>query len=102
MLGGLVAAGALAPNAHADTADADLTFLVMLKTQGIAYSSPAFAIRVGHAICADLGNGTTTTDEALRLWTLSDISAPYDAGWYVGAAMVAYCPAGAASNGEDA
>ena len=56
-----VAALLFAGTANASGA-ADQQFLASLQQQGISISNPQTAIKVGHSVCSELGQGTTPRD----------------------------------------
>ncbi|HEY2067306.1 MAG TPA: DUF732 domain-containing protein [Gemmatimonadaceae bacterium] len=86
---GVALAASCAP-AKADTIS-DVAFLQTLDGQAIHYPSATFAITVGHEICNDLNAGIPEATEITRLWLITSLDS-YDAGYYVGAAVGAYCP----------
>jgi hypothetical protein len=84
---GLVAA---APIAHADPTDQN--FLAALKAEGISDQiSPAHAIEAGHFVCVKLDNGASPTEVVNDVLYSSNMPA-YHSGFFVGAAIDAYCP----------
>jgi hypothetical protein len=89
----LVAAlGALAvaaPIAHADATDD--AFLGALTSKGIHFGSPTKALVAGHEACDELDNGKSPTQVASTVQSNSDMDG-YHAGFFVGAAIKAYCP----------
>ncbi|OBG24826.1 DUF732 domain-containing protein [Mycobacterium sp. 852002-51057_SCH5723018] len=92
---GLVLAGPLAPLAAvAPVAQADATddaFLSALKAKGIRFGSPDKAFVAGHEVCDELANGKTAVQVASTVQSNSDMDG-YHAGYFVGAAIRAYCP----------
>jgi hypothetical protein len=92
---GLVLAGALAPVASvAPIAHADATddaFLSALRAKGIHFGSPDKAFIAGHEVCDELANGKTAVQVASTVQSNSDMDG-YHAGFFVGAAIRAYCP----------
>jgi hypothetical protein len=92
---GLVLAGALAPLAAvAPVAHADATddaFLSALKAKGIHVGSADKAFIAGHQVCDELDNGKTAVQVASTVQANSDMDG-YHAGFFVGAAISAYCP----------
>lgn len=81
--------GAIA-TAHADAGDTQ--FLAMLKSEGITdHVSPAHAIEAGHAVCDKLDQGLTPTEVADDVISSSSMPA-YHSGYFVSAAIKAYCP----------
>jgi hypothetical protein len=84
---GLLAA---APTAHADTTDQN--FLTSLRTQGITDQiSPGHLIEAGHFVCVKLDNGASPTQVVNDVLYSSNMPA-YHSGFFVGAAIDAYCP----------
>lgn len=80
---------ALAP-AHADTTDDK--FLAALRSEGITdHVSNAHAIEAGHFVCVKLDNGMSPSDVANDVLNSSSMPA-YHSGFFVGAAIDAYCP----------
>jgi hypothetical protein len=76
--------------AHADTADNN--FLTMLKSEGITdHVSPQHAIEAGRSVCQKLEEGETPSAVANDVLYNSEMPA-YHAGYFVGAAIKAYCP----------
>jgi hypothetical protein len=89
----LVAAlGALAvaaPIAHADATDD--AFLGALTSKGIHFGSPDKAFIAGHEVCDELDTGKSPTQVASTVQSNSNMDG-YHAGFFVGAAIKAYCP----------
>jgi hypothetical protein len=84
---GLLAA---VPTAHADTIDD--AFLAALRSEGITdHMSSAHAIEAGHFVCVRLDNGMTPNDVVADVLNSSNMPA-YHSGFFVGAAINAYCP----------
>lgn len=76
--------------AHADSADDK--FLAQLRAEGIAdHVSNAHAIEGGHYVCVKLDNGMSPNDVANDVLNSSSMPA-YHSGFFVGAAIDAYCP----------
>jgi hypothetical protein len=76
--------------AHADTTDQK--FLDSLKSQGITDQlSPAHLIEAGHFACVKLDNGATPNQVVDDVLYSSNMPA-YHSGFFVGAAIDAYCP----------
>jgi hypothetical protein len=76
--------------AHADTTDDK--FLSMLRSEGITdHVSPAHAIEAGHMVCQKLDGGSTPEAVANDVVNSSNMPA-YHSGYFVGAAIKAYCP----------
>jgi hypothetical protein len=76
--------------AHADTTDDK--FLSSLRAAGITdHLSSAHAIEAGHFVCVKLDNGMSPSDVANDVLNSSSMPA-YHSGFFVGAAIDAYCP----------
>ncbi|MHA7653142.1 DUF732 domain-containing protein [Mycobacterium sp. ML4] len=76
--------------AHADTTDD--RFLASLRSQGIIdHVSSAHAIEAGHFVCVKLDNGMSPNDVVSDVLNSSNMPA-YHSGFFVGAAIDAYCP----------
>jgi hypothetical protein len=91
----VVALAALAPFAAAPVAHADAVddaFLGALTAKGIHFGSPDKAIIAGHEVCDELANGKTPAQVASTVESNSGMDG-YHAGYFVGAAIRAYCPA---------
>ena len=78
-----------APIAHADLNDDK--FLAALIGKGIHFGSPDKAIIAGHEVCDELGNGKQASQVASTVQGNSGMDG-YHAGFFVGAAISAYCP----------
>jgi hypothetical protein len=94
LVAGLVPALALlglvpAPAAHADTVDN--AFLGAMKARGINFSSPQAALVAAHEVCRELELGKQKPEIANEVMTNSKLDG-YHAGYFVGAAIAAYCP----------
>jgi hypothetical protein len=87
--GTLAAPAAVAPAARADATDD--AFLSALKAKGIHFGSPDKAFIAGHEVCDELANGKTAVQVASTVQSNSDMDG-YHAGYFVGAAIRAYCP----------
>ena len=75
--------------AHADTNDAK--FLAALKSDGITdHVSSQHAIEAGHSVCQKLDGGESPTQVANDVLNNSSMPA-YEAGYFVGASINAYC-----------
>ncbi|MDP7701992.1 MULTISPECIES: DUF732 domain-containing protein [unclassified Mycobacterium] len=75
---------------HADTTDDK--FIASLKSEGISdHISTAHAIEAGHFVCVKLDNGMSPSDVANDVLNSSSMPA-YHSGFFVGAAIDAYCP----------
>ena len=82
-------AEAATPTAHADAIDN--AFLLAIKAKGIDFASPQGAIIAGHEVCDQLDIGMQKSDIASEVMNNSQMDG-YHAGFFVGAAVVAYCP----------
>jgi Protein of unknown function (DUF732) len=80
---------AAAPIAHADASDD--AFLGALTSKGIHFGSPEKAFIAGHEVCDELGNGKSPSQVASTVQSNSAMDG-YHAGFFVGAAIRAYCP----------
>jgi Protein of unknown function (DUF732) len=80
---------AAAPIAHADAADD--AFLVALTAKGIHFGSPEKAFIAGHEVCDELDTGKSPAQVASTIQSNSNMDG-YHAGFFVGAAIKAYCP----------
>jgi hypothetical protein len=90
MVVALIGLVALVPTAHADSTDDK--FLAALKAQGITdHTSSAHAIEAGHFVCVKLDNGSSAEDVVNDVLQSSNMPA-YHSGYFVGAAIDAYCP----------
>lgn len=90
----VVALALLSPLATAVTARADVAddkFIAILKSDDITHESVPAAIAAGHKAC-DYLDGGMTADEVARDVIASSGLPEYDAGYFVGAAIKAYCP----------
>ncbi|OBF60731.1 hypothetical protein A5787_18345 [Mycobacterium sp. 852002-50816_SCH5313054-b] len=91
----VVVLAALAPFAAAAVAHADAVddaFLGALTAKGIHFGSPGKAIIAGHEVCDELDNGKSAAQVASTVQANSGLDG-YHAGYFVGAAIRAYCPA---------
>ena len=77
------------PTAHADAIDN--AFLLAIKAKGINFGSPQGAVIAGHEVCDQLGLGMQKSDIASEVMNNSQMDG-YHAGFFVGAAVAAYCP----------
>lgn len=76
--------------AHADTTDDK--FIAALRSEGIVdHVSNAHAIEAGHFVCVKLDNGMSPNDVVTDVLNSSSMPA-YHSGFFVGAAIDAYCP----------
>ena len=81
--------GPLVADVRADPLDD--RFLAALQSRGINYQSAPGAIDAAHQVCTELGRGRTKDDVAQEVIDRSGLD-PYHAGYFVGAAVGAYCP----------
>ncbi|WIM86866.1 DUF732 domain-containing protein [Candidatus Mycobacterium wuenschmannii] len=81
--------GPLVADVRADPLDD--RFLAALQSRGINYKSAEAAIDAAHQVCTELGRGRTKDDVAQEVIDRSGLD-PYHAGYFVGAAVGAYCP----------
>jgi hypothetical protein len=80
----------VAASAHAD--DGDAKFLAGLQAQGITdHVSPAHAIMAAHMVCQQLEDGKSPSDVANAVVESTSMPA-FHSGYFVGAAIDAYCP----------
>ncbi len=86
---GLAMATVMAAPATAD--DNDAVFIHVLDQQGIAYPSVADAVHAANAVCAYLDHGNTLTEATTELADQTGLDIG-EAGFFVGAATVSYCP----------
>ena len=77
------------PTAHADAIDN--AFLLAIKAKGINFGSPQGAVIAGHEVCDQLDLGMQKSDIASEVMNNSQMDG-YHAGFFVGAAVAAYCP----------
>jgi Protein of unknown function (DUF732) len=82
-------AGPLAAPAHADAVDD--TFLRALSAKGIKFEAPAKALIAGHEVCDELDNGKSVAQVVSAVQGNTNLDG-YHAGYFVGAAIRAYCP----------
>jgi hypothetical protein len=76
--------------AHADPTDDK--FLATLRSEGITdHISNDHAIEAGHFVCVKLDNGVSPANVAQDVLYSSNMPA-YHSGFFVGAAIDAYCP----------
>jgi hypothetical protein len=90
----VVALALLSPLATAVTARADVAddkFISILKSDDINHESVSAAIAAGHKACDYLDGGMTANEVATDVMAASSLP-EYDAGYFVGAAIKAYCP----------
>ena len=81
--------GPIEGTAHADATDD--TFLAALKAKGIKFGSPDKAIIAAHEVCDEIANGKSPAQVASTVQGNSNLDG-YHAGFFVGAAIRAYCP----------
>jgi hypothetical protein len=89
LVGALTSLAAAAPTAHADATDD--AFLGALTSKGIHFGSPDKAFIAGHEVCDELDTGKTPVQVTSTVQSNSDMDG-YHAGFFVGAAIRAYCP----------
>jgi hypothetical protein len=89
LVAALAAPVAAAPVAHADATDD--AFLSALTAKGIHFGSADKAFIAGHEVCDELGNGKSAVQVASSVQSNSNMDG-YHAGFFVGAAIRAYCP----------
>ncbi len=89
LVGALSSLAAAAPIAHADATDD--AFLGALTSKGIHFGSPDKAFIAGHEVCDELDTGKSPTQVASTVQSNSNMDG-YHAGFFVGAAIKAYCP----------
>ena len=78
-----------ASTAHADSNDNK--FLAAMKSEGITdHVSSQHAIEAAHSVCQKLDSGETPTQVANDVLNSSSMPA-YQAGYFVGASIDAYC-----------
>lgn len=76
--------------AHADSTDDQ--FLAELQAEGVTeHVSPERAIEAAHIVCQKLDAGMTPTEVAFEVLDSSTMPG-YHSGYFVGAAIHAYCP----------
>jgi Protein of unknown function (DUF732) len=85
---GVLGAG-VAPAAHADAADDK--FIQLLISDGITHDSVPAAIAAARKVCEFLAQGQTPNEVVIDVMNSSSLP-DYDAGYFVGAAIRAYCP----------
>ncbi|MCV7426594.1 DUF732 domain-containing protein [Mycobacterium montefiorense] len=85
---GVLGAG-LAPAAHADANDDK--FIQLLVSDGITHESVPAAIGAARKVCEYLSQGMTPNEVVTDVMNSSSLP-DYDAGYFVGAAIRAYCP----------
>lgn len=74
-----------------DGSNIDDQFLAALRSHGIVYVSPEWAVWDGYQVCADLGAGASPGLVAQWLMQQTTLD-QYHAGFFVGASIAAYCP----------
>lgn len=88
-LAGLFGLFATAPVARADASDDK--FLALLKKDDINHTSTPAAIAAGRKVCEYLDTGMNLTNVEQDVENSSGLP-DYDTGFFVGAAIKAYCP----------
>lgn len=84
-----VLGAALAPAAHADANDDK--FIQLLIADGITHDSVPAAIAAARKVCEFLAQGQSPNEVVIDVENSSTLP-DYDAGYFVGAAIRAYCP----------
>ncbi len=90
--GAVLAIGLFGPaeaTAHADATDD--SFLAALSAKGIKFETPEKALIAAHEVCGELDSGKTPAQVASTIESNSNLDG-YHAGFFVGAAIRAYCP----------
>lgn len=82
-------AAAVIPTARADAVDN--AFVAAVHARGINFTSQQAAIIAGHEVCDELDLGKQKSDIASTVMANSRMDG-YHAGYFVGAAIAAYCP----------
>jgi hypothetical protein len=85
---GVLGAG-VAPAAHADANDDK--FIQLLISDGITHESVPAAIGAARKVCQYLAEGMSPNEVVIDVMNSSSLP-DYDAGYFVGAAIRAYCP----------
>jgi hypothetical protein len=85
---GVLGAG-VAPAAHADANDDK--FIQLLISDGITHDSVPAAIAAARKVCQYLAEGMSPNEVVIDVMNSSSLP-DYDAGYFVGAAIRAYCP----------
>lgn len=84
--------GSLGTASTAKADAADTAFLAGLQSEGITdHVSPAHAILAAHMVCQQIEDGKSPNDVVGNVITSTSMPA-YHAGYFVGAAIDAYCP----------
>lgn len=90
-LGALGGFGGLGAAAHADANDTQ--FLSTLRSEGITDQvSPSHAIEAGHMVCQKIEEQGLTPAEVANEVVQSSSLPAYHSGYFVSAAITAYCP----------
>lgn len=84
-----VLGAAVAPAARADATDDK--FIQLLISDGITHESVPAAIAAARKVCEYLAQGMTPNEVVIDVMNSSSLP-DYDAGYFVGAAIRAYCP----------
>jgi Protein of unknown function (DUF732) len=85
----LFAVGAAPATAHADPVDDE--FLAAINTQHIEYPSPQAALNSAREVCGELVAGKSEGEVVGDVMRSSALDG-FHAGFFVGAAIGAYCP----------
>ncbi|WP_156685734.1 DUF732 domain-containing protein [Mycobacterium sp. Marseille-P9652] len=81
--------GSAEATAHADATDD--AFLAALNAKGIKFNTPERALIAAHEVCDELDTGRSAAQVAQTVQNNSNLDG-YHAGFFVGAAIRAYCP----------
>lgn len=87
----LLCVAALLSAAPASADEVDDAFIASLTQNGIAMSDGGSAIAMARSICAGFDKGRTSTMLAMKLMKDTGLSRR-QAGYFIGAAVSAYCP----------
>lgn len=82
----------VAPTTSSADPVTDQAYLSALRSGGVPFTSDESAITAGHAVCSFLDAGGTVISAADIAASQGNLSTTH-AGYLVGAAMAAYCPA---------
>ena len=91
-----VAAMIVAAPVAADATDD--AFIAALQRHAIPVANSEKAVATAHTVCSDISTGHTERSLVLPLARAAQLSA-HEAGYFIGAAIAAYCPAN--SDGSD-
>jgi len=90
IVAGAALATAVATPAYAQ--ETDSIFISVLDEEGITYPSATEAITLAKGVCVHLSEGNSLEDTAVQVSKESGLDLE-PAGFFVGAATAAYCPA---------